>query len=134
VQLSFPMTTKVIASNPRVSEDTSRVAVQRGPIIYCMEELDQPAGVSLSDISVRVSERMGKDFHDEYSAGLLDGVVVLHHDGAVCETPSATEALYMSLNGAGMKTRPAKLTLIPYYAWANRQPTPMEVWTRYIRS
>jgi DUF1680 family protein len=134
VTLSFPMTTEVIASNPRVAEDTSRVAVRRGPIIYCMEELDQPAGVALSDISVHLSERMGKDFHDEYAASLLEGVVVLHHEGAAFETPSAGEALYIPMSSAAPKTHPAELTLIPYYAWANREATPMQVWARYVRS
>src|SRR3984957_16822975 len=134
VSLNFPMTTEIVASNPRVSEDTARVAVRRGPIIYCMEELDQPAGVALPDISIRLTEKMEKDFHDEYAASLLDGVVVLHHDGAAFETSSATEGLYMPMSAAKLKTRPANLKLIPYYSWANRQPTPMQVWTRYIRS
>src|ERR1700685_2921013 len=93
VTLGLPMTTEVIASNPRVAEDASRVALRRGPIFFCMEQLDQPAGVALSDISLRLSERMGKDFRDEYAAKLLDGVVVLHHEGEACDTPSASEAL-----------------------------------------
>jgi uncharacterized protein len=134
VTLSLPMAAEIIASNPRVAENTSRVAVRRGPIIFCMEQLDQPAGVALSDISIHLSERMGKDFHDEYSATLLDGMVVLHHEGEVFETPSESEALYVSASAAAPRTRPAKLTLIPYYAWANRQPSPMEVWARCVRS
>jgi uncharacterized protein len=134
VTLSLPMTTEVVASNPRVAEDASRVALRRGPIFFCMEQLDQPAGVALSDISLRLSERMGKDFRDEYTAKLLDGVVVLHHEGEVFDTPSASEALYLPADAKPTKTRPAKLTLIPYYAWANREPSPMEVWARYVRS
>jgi uncharacterized protein len=132
--LSLPMTTEIIASNPRVSEDTSRVAVRRGPIIFCMEQLDQPAGVALSDISIHLSNKMGKDFHDEYVADLLDGVVVLRHAGEAFETPSASEALYMLASATPPKTHPAKLTLIPYYAWANRQASPMQVWARYVRT
>jgi DUF1680 family protein len=134
VALNLPMTTEIVASNPRVSEDASRVAVRRGPIIFCMEQLDQPDGVALSDLSIHLSERMGKDFHDEYLATLLDGVVVLHHEGEASETPSASEALYMPASPALPKTRPAKLTLIPYYAWANRQPSQMQVWARYTRT
>jgi DUF1680 family protein len=98
-----------------------------------MEQLDQPAGLALPDISLRLSQRMGKDFRDEYAANLLDGVVVLHHEGEAFELPSASEALYMPASAAPTKTRTATLTLIPYYAWANRQPSPMEVWARYVR-
>jgi DUF1680 family protein len=131
VTLNLPMTTEVVASNPRVSENASRVAVRRGPIIFCMEQLDQPDGVALSDLSIHLRERMGKDFNDEYVPNLLDGVVVLHHEGEAFETPSASEALYMPASVAPTKTRPVKLALIPYYAWANRQPSQMEVWARY---
>jgi DUF1680 family protein len=55
----------------------------------------------------------------------------LHHEGEAFETPSASEALYMPASVAPTKTRPVKLALIPYYAWANRQPSQMEVWARY---
>jgi DUF1680 family protein len=134
VTLSFPLTTEVVAANPRVSEDTARVAVSRGPMIYCMEELDQETGTALSDVLIRVSANEGKEFQDEYAAKLLDGVVVLHHNGAAHDSSSADEALYTAVSSAPPKTRPAKLTLIPYYAWANRQPTPMQVWVRYLRS
>jgi DUF1680 family protein len=134
VTLSFPMTTDVIASNPRVSEDSDRVAVRRGPVVYCLEELDQPSGVALSDVAIRASDKSGKEFQDEYNANLLDGVVVLHHNGAAYETASAGQALYLPMSSVPPKTRPAKLTMIPYYAWANRQPTAMQVWARYVRA
>jgi hypothetical protein len=131
--LNFPMSTEVIASNPRVSEDTGRVAVRRGPLVYCMEELDQ-SGVALSDVSIRVGEQPGKEFQDEYAADLLDGVVVLRHNGAAYEATSGEELLYAPVSSAPPKTRSAKLTLIPYYAWANRQPTAMQVWARFLRA
>ena len=134
ITLAFPMDIEVIASNPRVSENTSRVAVRRGPVIYCMEEVDQQSGVALSDAAIRVSEKPGTEFQDEYVSDLLDGVVVLRETGAVYDTASAAEALYMPMSSEPAKTRPTRLTLIPYYAWANRKPTAMEVWARYVRT
>jgi uncharacterized protein len=134
VTLSFPMNTEVVASNPRVAEDTGRVAVRRGPVIYCMEGIDQPSGTTLSDISIRVGDKPGAEFQHEYAKDLLDGIVVLHQTGAAYETASANEALYAPMTSAPPKTKLAKLTFIPYYVWANRQPTPMQVWTRYMRT
>jgi DUF1680 family protein len=134
VTLSFPITTQIVAANPRVSEDTARVAISRGPMIYCMEGLDQESGTALSDVLIRIDANAGKEFQDEYEAKLLDGLVVVHHNGAAHETSSADEGLYIPVSSAPLKTRPAKLTMIPYYAWANRQPTTMQVWSRYIRS
>jgi DUF1680 family protein len=134
IALNFPMDTEIVASNPRVAENTGRVAVRRGPVIYCMEELDQPSGTNLSDVAIRVSEKHSKEFQDEYAANLLEGVVLLHHNGVAYDTASAEEALYMPATSVTNKTHPARLTLIPYYAWANRQPTAMQVWARANRT
>src|SRR5262249_58585269 len=50
VSLNFPMPTEAVASNPRVTENRGRVAVQRGPIVYCLEQLDQPNTPTLADV------------------------------------------------------------------------------------
>jgi len=134
VKLLFPMGTEVIASNPRVAENRGQVAVRRGPIIYCMEELDQPKGVALADISLNPSPSVGKEFQHDYKADLLDGVVVLHHRGNVLESASSEEALYGPVNLARPKTRLTDTSFIPYYVWANRQSCAMQVWVPYGRT
>jgi len=127
VTLSMPLTTELLAANPRVAENTGRVAIQRGPIVYCMEELDQASGTEAADVSIALGGKQ-KDFQVEHMPEMLDGVTVLRHPAAIAEVPSAEQALYGPANPAAMRTRPGELTLIPYYAWANRKPTPMQVW------
>ena len=127
VSLILPLATEVLAANPRVSENTGRVAIQRGPVVYCMEELDQASGAAVADLSIALGSK-AKDFQSEYNANLLDGVRLLHHPAAISEIPSAERALYVAADSTGAKTRPAELNLIPYYAWANRKPTAMQVW------
>ena len=134
VSMNFPMTTEVLAANPRVAENRGRVAVRRGPMIYCMEEIDQPNGVSLADVSLALDAKSGGAFQSEYKTELLDGIVVLHHRGGVLETSSATEALYAPANLTAPKTRQENVTFIPYYVWANRQSCAMEVWVPYMRT
>ncbi|MBV9182382.1 MAG: glycoside hydrolase family 127 protein [Acidobacteria bacterium] len=134
VVLSFPMEAEVVASNPRVPEDRGRVAIRRGPIIYCLEAIDQAAGVALADMSINLTERLGKEFESEYRSNLLDGIVVLHHRGGVFQLASAEEALYSPATLNAPKLRPETLTLIPYYVWANRQASAMEVWVAYNRA
>ncbi len=135
VSLNFPMTPEIISSNRRVSENTGRVAVQRGPIVYCLEQLDQPNAPALSDVSILAgSQASNSVFHSEYKADLLDGVTVLHHNGAVLEVSSNQEALYVPASPDAPKKRPQNLVLIPYYVWANRQATPMQVWIPYARA
>jgi hypothetical protein len=134
VSLEFPIATEIIASNLRVSEDTGRVAVQRGPLVYCMERLDQPDGVALSEVSIKVNRDTAKEFQVEYKDGLLGGVALLHHQGAAYDAPSGDEVLYSPVVPTNPKTRPENLTFIPYYAWANRQQSAMQVWVPYLRA
>ncbi len=134
VSLNFSMAPEVLASNPRVSENRGRVAVQRGPVVYCMEQLDQPNAPAMADVAIVSSQPAARAFQAEYKSDLLDGVMVLHHNGAALEVSSGKEALYLPASPNAPKTRPQSLTLIPYYVWANRQATPMQVWVPYSRA
>jgi DUF1680 family protein len=134
VTLNLPMIAEVIASNPRVAENLGRVAVQRGPLVYCLEQLDQASTPDFSEVSIVVNSKSLTNFDAEYKASLLDGITVLHHNGALNEAASKQVELYVPASPDTPKTQAANLTLIPYYSWANRQPTPMQVWIPYSRS
>jgi uncharacterized protein len=129
ITLVLPMGAEIVASNPRVEENLGRVAVQRGPIVYCMEGLDQNAAVAnFSEVAIVVNPKSLKAFEVEHKPKLLEGVTVLKHGGAVHDGASEKGALYTEASSAPPKTRAESLTLIPYYAWANRKPTEMVVW------
>ena len=134
IRLQMEMTPQMIQANPRLVDDTGRVAIQRGPLVYCMEELDQPNGVALTDVAVDLGQKAGALFHSELRSDLLGGVHVLRHMGAVYDKTSSSDALYSRYQGEPVKTRRVPLTFIPYYAWANRQATPMQVWTPVLKS
>jgi hypothetical protein len=128
VRLRMEMPPQVLEANPRVADDTGRVALQRGPLVYCLEGLDQPNGVDLADVALNVGQKSAPQFQNEYVKDLLGGMVVLRHKGLVYERAS-TNSLYPRYTGQPVKTRQVPLTFIPYYAWANRQATAMQVWT-----
>jgi len=126
---------KLIESNARVVENNGRVAVQRGPLVYCLEELDQPAGTSLADVNIRTgSGNSGGSFSESFDKDLLGGVMVLKHEGAINKTPAARSSLYFSADAPASRSSKVELKFIPYYTWANRRPTPMQVWTPLQRS
>ena len=127
IQLKVNVVPQVIEANPRVADDTKRVAIQRGPLIYCLEEIDQPSGVQLSDVAVNPGRHAAEQFQTEFRNDLLGGMVVLHHTGAVYERVATQNALYSQYNREE-KSKKVPLTFIPYYAWANRQATAMQVW------
>jgi hypothetical protein len=134
IQLKLEVVQQVIAANPRVADDTGRVAIQRGPLIYCLEEIDQPSGVSLSDVAVNVGRRTVEPFQTEFKSDLLGGMVVLHHAGAVFERGASQKSLYSRYGGDSSNTRRIPLTFIPYFAWANRQATSMQVWNLLLQA
>jgi DUF1680 family protein len=133
IHVKFGMTPQVIEANPRVVDDYGRVAVQRGPLVYCLEQLDQPDGVQLFDVSLDVRSKGGA-FHEEVRKDLLGGIVVLKHEGAVREKSNSGGELYRSYSGDAAKGRQVELSFIPYYAWANRVGTPMQVWTPVVKA
>jgi DUF1680 family protein len=94
-----------------------------------MEHLDQPdhgAGMNLADYTVLSED--GTTAH--FEASLLDGVMVLSHPATISK--SATEAsLYFPASAPKAKASPTTVKLIPYYAWANREPAAMQVWIPY---
>jgi uncharacterized protein len=134
IKLKFAMTPQVLEANRRVVEDYGRVAVQRGPLVYCLEQLDQPEGLALYDVSLDLSQNAASQFHEEFQRDLLGGIVVIKHLGAALERPGPGARLYLPYAASTSKSRQVELKFIPYYAWANRAATPMQVWTPIVRA
>ena len=119
VRISLSMPVDRIYAHPAVSEDGGRVALRRGPVVYCVEETDlggEPQRLRLpatSEISAR------------YDAGLLGGAAVLEGTALEAEDAGWENALYRTAPPA-LKKRPFKA--IPYHLWANREAGAMAIW------
>lgn len=112
VALNLPMPVRLISANSKVQADQGRVAVQRGPIVYCLEGVDNGGSVR------NVLLPKGSTFQTEYKADLLGGVMLLK---------SNAKALAMQADGS-VKESSREITLIPYCTWANRGRSEMMVW------
>ncbi len=134
IHVKFNMTPQVIEANRRVVDDYGRLAVQRGPLVYCLEQLDQPDGVSLFDVSLDMRHETASPFQEEFRSDLLGGIVMLKHMGAAIDKASSGGGLYNLYSPQAPKTRQVELRFIPYYAWANRADTPMQVWTPILQA
>ncbi len=133
VQVVFDMKPRLTEANALVRENTGRVAVERGPLVYCLEKPDQSIAGSLFDTSLLLNG--ASRFTERFRADLLDGVLVLEHKGQVSARPLEDDPLYrdFALAQPGAN-KPATLTFIPYYAWANRGQQEMEVWVPVVNS
>jgi DUF1680 family protein len=132
IDLSFDMTTQLLKANPAVSEDRGRVAFQRGPVVFCMERLDQgdqEHGMNLAGYAVKVDARTTSQFEPS----LLDGVMVLEHPGAIGQELTDPGLYYSADKMIREREIPTMVKLIPYYAWANRAPASMQVWIPYVQ-
>jgi len=130
ITLNFPLQTVQTLANPRVADLFGRVAIERGPLVYVAEQLDQN-GVSINDVYLRLGSTGTVEFHKD----LLGGVEVIKMPALVAERPLTEEPLYQGYpERFGRPRRPITLTFIPYYSWANRDPSPMEVWIPATRT
>jgi DUF1680 family protein len=124
ITLNLPMQPVVTVANPRVTEEYGRIALQRGPLVYALEQIDQ-SGAALGDVFYRTSTSITPEVRKD----LLGGITVLKVSGQAAEKSLGDEPLYEPLSSVlNRPKRPVNLTFIPYYAIGNREPTPMEVW------
>ena len=126
VELDLPMNARFISPNSRVSELAGKVAVMRGPLVYCAEELDN--GGDLHNLLVDPARPISSKALPEQA----DGGVVLYLSG-FRETSHSNE-LYGDWQSMAT-AEAARITLFPYYQWGNRRPgQEMRVWLRTVGS
>jgi uncharacterized protein len=124
LRLVLPMPVEWIESHPHVIGNRGRVALQRGPLVYCVEQADNP-GVDPWDLVLPEDA----DFAAERLAIAGHDVIALRTTALAEETAEWDDTLYGPFRGSdGAEYRPVPLAAIPYYAWANREAGPMAVW------
>ena len=129
ITLDFPMEPQWIVANPAVREDAGKVALQRGPIVYCLEEKDNGADLHLLSVDPTkqpVSFDM-KIQEEEVIALKVQGQREIQDSSDLDGTQSA---LYTEYHVPEKKS--IELVYVPYYTWANRGENEMQVWTRTV--
>lgn len=128
VELQLPMPVRVLEAHPYVPEDAGRVALARGPLLYCVEGADYP-GADLRDLEVDPARPPEAAWEPE----LLGGVVALRGSAAVRPVAEDWSGRLYRPAGAGPArgaARPVELAAVPYFAWGNGEPGAMRVWVR----
>lgn len=125
VVLDLPMPARVLRAHRLAEETTNQVAVQRGPVVYCLESADLVEGVVLEQAALR----RGVDLRPVDIE--IDGrrVVALETELAILPASDA-DALYADVVHDDVRTVPGRL--IPYFAWGNRGPGEMSVWLPFV--
>jgi Uncharacterized protein conserved in bacteria len=132
VRLHLPMPVRYVEAHPYVTEDRGRIAVLRGPLLYCAEAADHPG----ADVRHLVLPEVASSLVSEERPDLLGGIVTLSGPARVLPPDTGWQdgRLYRTVGSGACpeppEGAPVTVTLIPYYAWANREPGRMAVWLR----
>ncbi|MCZ8521385.1 MULTISPECIES: glycoside hydrolase family 127 protein [Paenibacillus] len=112
------------AAHPEIRSNAGRAAIERGPLVYCLEETDN--GRLLASLSIVRTTKL--ETHED--SGLPGGALVIEAEGRRDEAASWQEDTpYRPLSGTQTAV-PVKLKAVPYYLWGNRKPGEMSVWIR----
>jgi DUF1680 family protein len=125
IELTLDMPATLIESNPLVEETRNQVAVKKGPVVYCLESSDLPqenifnvlipSNIKLLPTAMKIGS---------------GNVMALTGEAKLLQNGSWKNTLYREVSTT---TKPVKIRLIPYYAWANRGKTDMTVWLNVQR-
>jgi DUF1680 family protein len=127
VRITLPMPVRRILSHPRVMQNTGRVALMRGPLLYCVEAADHH-GRDVRDFVLPDTVELSAERRDD----LLNGVTAIAGHARSEELSHGwRDRLYREASNVAAdeeEALPVPLTAIPYCAWANREAGPMRVW------
>jgi len=121
VELVLPMPVERIEAHPAVRQNIGCIALQRGPVVYCLEQADNR--VPLHRIVLPSDAELKSHFEKE----LLGGITIIKGEALVVDDSDWDNTLYRA---EPSKLKPFEITSIPYYAWAHREPGEMRVWIR----
>jgi len=113
VEVKLPMSVERVVANENVKDDIGKVALQRGPVIYCAEWKDndgRAANLVMPDAAM---------FTTEFKPDMLNGIEIIK---------STVPAVVVDANGETVQTKQQPFVAIPYYAWANRGKGEMMIW------
>ncbi|MVN76012.1 glycoside hydrolase family 127 protein [Hymenobacter sp. HMF4947] len=113
VEVNLPLEVRRVHADSRVKDDLGKVALQRGPVMYCAEWQDNDGQASNIIVPARAT------FTAAYQPNLLRGVTTL---------TATVPVVQLGADGASVSTVARPLVAIPYYAWANRGQGEMTVW------
>ena len=121
LSLKMEMPVELVEANPRVRADAGKVAIQRGPMVYCLEEEDNDS--NLSALSLLPNDGLLAEFNPE----LLGGIVVIRGKALRTQTDGWENALYRPYTVSNICQ---EIKAVPYCLWGNRKQGEMLVWMR----
>jgi DUF1680 family protein len=122
LKLSVPLNIVKVEANPQVLQSRGEIALQRGPMIYCLEQPDNRYGID------RIALPADAKLSARFESGLMGGAITITGEGRLLDEASWANELYRPVQAPSR--RPIPVTAIPYCLWGNRGQQKMKVWIR----
>jgi DUF1680 family protein len=122
VSISFSQSLELVRANPEVESDAGRVAVKRGPLVYCAEAVDNDRPLHHYEV------KTPGDLRAEYQQDIVDSLTIVEVDAVVPDLDGWENRLYRSDDDIDWVS--TRLRMVPYYAWDNRDAGQMKIWLR----
>jgi uncharacterized protein len=122
IVLNMPMPATLLSANPLLEEAVSQIAVQRGPLVYCLESPDLPEGTRVRDVRIPTDAR----FTQSLMSGVDGGLVQLKTQAVAARGSEWGDALYRTYQAPQLEQ--VDILLTPYYYWNNRGLAEMTIW------
>ncbi|MCC8179462.1 MAG: glycoside hydrolase family 127 protein [Planctomycetes bacterium] len=119
LRLDIPLQPRLLWPHPEIRQDADRVALARGPLIYCLESADNDFSLN------RIRIDPDAEFASEFKPDLLGGMTVIRGQARLADSADWGKTLYREQQPNMIET---SFTAIPYFAWDNRAPGEMLVW------
>ena len=113
ITIDFPMDVKFVEGHPRIEEVRNQVALQRGPVVYCLESADLPEATSITDVYLS----SGKNLVASYQPDFLGGITAIEGD-VLIRSNANKDKMYQAVVAPQFET--VKTRFVPYYTWSNR--------------
>jgi uncharacterized protein len=119
IHIEFDMPVERIYAHPDVGADVGRVAIQRGPLVYCLEQVDHshPVHRTFLPSTSRLQAR--------FESKILNGITIIEGEALSADLGNWQDAIYRP---SPLQFDLTQITTIPYFAWDNRSPGEMLVW------
>ncbi|HUM84500.1 MAG TPA: glycoside hydrolase family 127 protein, partial [Lachnospiraceae bacterium] len=112
-----------VHANPQVRADEGKIALVKGPLVYCLEEIDN--GKNLSSILAKGNQKV----EEKRSSGKADGMQLKFNGVSIDPSEWKEDELYRPGN---VRLKERELTAVPYFRWGNRKAGEMTVWIKEL--
>jgi len=131
ITLNLALEPFLVEAHPRIDAVRDSLAIQSGPVVYCVEAADHP-GVNMLDVRLDPTAPLCATWRDDLAGHSL---MAIEAAGAVVDASGWGDRLYRRVNSSPpLSPQPVTVRAIPYFAWANRGPNAMRVWIPRLRA